>query len=374
MNTCSYTRLHPSANYRTLAMLTCLAGTACAGADPGNPATSTFGPGPSIAETGEEDSDEGPSTVGGTTGHDDGAADDTSGFDTGPDPVDDGGTSSDPDPDATAGGATGGPAPECSPNSTCCASNGMFVSPGGASPGCMSECSSCDGQCSCETSPAGLTCGDGAGTCDGAGGCNVPTCNNGLETIEAGEECDGGNLNGQSCVTQGFDGGSLTCHANCTFDTGGCYQASIVPSRGLLSWTPAFTPDTDCTCSVANPDCHTLYRGRVNSIVGNTAQMQFQKMDGSNPSANVSYWVVVGELDPTCLDLHAYVERTSGTWLSTSNSLQTNVNIWPNQAAFDAAPCGDTKDLFVITGGAGGLENQRIWYQEQAVRFTKVCT
>ena len=38
------------------------------------------------------------------------------------------------------------------------------------------------------------------------------------------EECDGNNLNGQSCLTisGGFGGGSLACDLNCGFDTGGC--------------------------------------------------------------------------------------------------------------------------------------------------------
>ena len=45
-------------------------------------------------------------------------------------------------------------------------------------------------------------------------------CGNGI--VESGEQCDGENLNGQTCVTQGFDGGKLTCSAECTFDTSGC--------------------------------------------------------------------------------------------------------------------------------------------------------
>jgi hypothetical protein len=45
-------------------------------------------------------------------------------------------------------------------------------------------------------------------------------CGNGI--VESGEQCDGENLNGQTCATQGFDGGKLTCSAECTFDTSGC--------------------------------------------------------------------------------------------------------------------------------------------------------
>src|SRR3989344_1929626 len=45
-------------------------------------------------------------------------------------------------------------------------------------------------------------------------------CGNGV--VNSGEECDGSNLNGKSCSTQGFSGGTLSCNANCTFNTSAC--------------------------------------------------------------------------------------------------------------------------------------------------------
>jgi hypothetical protein len=55
----------------------------------------------------------------------------------------------------------------------------------------------------------------------GAGcGDSVDNCGNGL--IEGTEECDGSNLGEETCVTQGFVGGSLGCQADCTFDTSLC--------------------------------------------------------------------------------------------------------------------------------------------------------
>ncbi|NUP08044.1 MAG: hypothetical protein HOW73_18515 [Polyangiaceae bacterium] len=53
-------------------------------------------------------------------------------------------------------------------------------------------------------------------------GCTAPAgCGNG--NAEGTEACDGADLNGQSCATQGFDGGTLTCNGSCTgFITSGC--------------------------------------------------------------------------------------------------------------------------------------------------------
>lgn len=45
-------------------------------------------------------------------------------------------------------------------------------------------------------------------------------CGNGL--INDGEQCDGSNLNGQSCSTLNFDSGNLTCNPDCTFNITAC--------------------------------------------------------------------------------------------------------------------------------------------------------
>src|SRR3989344_6297734 len=36
------------------------------------------------------------------------------------------------------------------------------------------------------------------------------------------ESCDGTDLNSQTCVTQGFLSGTLSCNASCSFDTSSC--------------------------------------------------------------------------------------------------------------------------------------------------------
>jgi len=62
-----------------------------------------------------------------------------------------------------------------------------------------------------------------------AAGCD-PTpasCHNG--TIDAGEDCDGADLNAQSCASlAGFSSGSLTCYPNCKFNTAACVKGMAV--------------------------------------------------------------------------------------------------------------------------------------------------
>jgi cysteine-rich repeat protein len=87
-------------------------------------------------------------------------------------------------------------------------------------------------------------CGDGLvgepEDCDGAGSCRIgeacvepggfeectcaPTCG-ALRGIQPGEECDGADLAGRTCQSEGFRGGTLSCRADCTLDTSRCSAA-----------------------------------------------------------------------------------------------------------------------------------------------------
>ena len=61
--------------------------------------------------------------------------------------------------------------------------------------------------------------------CDGynTAGCDIQqVCGNG--TIEGLEQCDGDTLGTASCETAGFHTGTVSCNADCTLNTSGCYQ------------------------------------------------------------------------------------------------------------------------------------------------------
>jgi len=89
--------------------------------------------------------------------------------------------------------------------------------------------------------PEGLEECDGPGTCPAPAECLPPgapgqctctvTCGNG--TRDPGEQCDGADLGGETCVSRGFPGGVLACDADCEFDTSGCTAA--VCGDGLVA-------------------------------------------------------------------------------------------------------------------------------------------
>lgn len=71
-----------------------------------------------------------------------------------------------------------------------------------------------------------------------AGGQGQGTCGNGA--VDAGEQCDGANLAGQTCTSLGLPGNALACAVNCTFNTSACvapgsvFPLAISPSKNAL--------------------------------------------------------------------------------------------------------------------------------------------
>jgi hypothetical protein len=127
-------------------------------------------------------------------------------------------------------GGTLGCKADCTFNTASC----TMASCGDAMVQANEDCDCGGGQCtaaqlsgqSCTSRPApsggnygGGTLGCTSGSCTfDESGCYY--CGNG--TIDAGESCDGANVGGQSCASQGFDTGNLSCNANCSFNTAGC--------------------------------------------------------------------------------------------------------------------------------------------------------
>ena len=79
------------------------------------------------------------------------------------------------------------------------------------------------------TASAGTSSTTGASTTGTTGNTTNTTgggnCGNG--TIDAGEQCDGADLNGFDCSSLGYTGGTLSCDAvTCTFDTSLCMSGT----------------------------------------------------------------------------------------------------------------------------------------------------
>jgi len=58
-------------------------------------------------------------------------------------------------------------------------------------------------------------------------------CGNGM--IDPGEDCDGIDLGGETCMSQGFDLGTLTCADDCSFDIGACEAIMEFCGDGIVN-------------------------------------------------------------------------------------------------------------------------------------------
>lgn len=80
---------------------------------------------------------------------------------------------------------------------------------------------------------------------------SLPThcCDNGIQ--EDPEDCDDGDLAGETCVSLGFDGGTLACFPSiCTFNTSGCFSCD----DGVCNPTE--------TCETCPADCEGRSTGK----------------------------------------------------------------------------------------------------------------
>ncbi|NJK33342.1 MAG: hypothetical protein HC927_13600 [Deltaproteobacteria bacterium] len=127
----------------------------------------------------------------------------------------------------------------------------------------------------------GQTCqsqGFDAGTLSCSADCNAfntvscidYVCGNGI--IEGGESCDGANLNGQTCQSQGFNSGSLSCSGNCTYNTANC--SNLIPGGTccVAHGTPGCSVPSiqQCVCALDPFCCNSQWdslcvQGAINS-------------------------------------------------------------------------------------------------------------
>ncbi|MFO0549323.1 MAG: hypothetical protein U0271_13100 [Polyangiaceae bacterium] len=137
------------------------------------------------------------------------------------------------------------------------------------------DCDGIDlGGASCTSIGMGFT--GGTLSCDAncqfnTSACTTTTNNCGNNTINPGEACDGTNLNGQNCVTQGFDTGTLACNASCSgFITSGCMN-TCTPVN-LLTVNPGFDSGpngggwTESSLNFGSPVCDVATCGTGNGV------------------------------------------------------------------------------------------------------------
>lgn len=123
----------------------------------------------------------------------------------------------------------------------------------GASPSCPADVNNCTPSCGNGTVDAGEQCDGtnlGGQTCTSLGfscggvlscsGCSLDlggcltSCDCGNNVVDPGEQCDGSDLDGLTCQTEGFAEGVLTCRSDCSLDVTGCGGTTTCDTTPLV--------------------------------------------------------------------------------------------------------------------------------------------
>ena len=101
-------------------------------------------------------------------------------------------------------------------------------------------------------------CGECGKACAEGESCVAGECQSGAicgnDQIEGGEVCDGSDLGGEDCVSQGFAGGTLACNPDCgSYNTFGCVECLTTQDCGSGRYCSSGTCVYGCDSNVGCP-------------------------------------------------------------------------------------------------------------------------
>jgi hypothetical protein len=144
-------------------------------------------------------------------------------------------------------------------------------------------------------------------------------CGNGVVSPTFGEECDGTNLNGETCQAQGFDGGTLACGADCRFDTSGCASCGDDACNGGETCSSCLADCGACAPSCGDGTCNGAET--CSSCLADCGACPASACAGNDPEDKM---VKVG---PLCVDQYeASVWSNPGTQLASPYGCNPNGN------------------------------------------------
>lgn len=88
-----------------------------------------------------------------------------------------------------------------------------------------------------------------------------PGCGDGVRQAELGEDCDGADFDGKTCINMGYAGGSLSCTHGCLIDTTGCTWPPKVCGDGIVSKPNDVDFTEQCDGVVVGIGCPPEYYG-----------------------------------------------------------------------------------------------------------------
>ncbi len=214
--------------------------------------------------------------------------------------------------------------------------------------------------------------------------CDVSTvlvCGNG--TLDDGEACDGANLDGKSCLTQGYFGGTLACDSDCAFDTSGCQAAkafitSTVHSGELGGGAGVAGADAICQTRAVAGGLTGTWKAWLSSSTKDArervAATRYQAMDGSLVSSDGSH-LYGGGLAAT-IERNEFNGSTSGAvWTGTDTDGTRTANVcgdWGSTSGTGTSGTNTNAGLWTNNGSPGACAGAQRLYCLQQPMFKRV--
>ncbi len=165
-----------------------------------------------------------------------------------------------------------------------------------------------------------------------------PTCGNNV--LEAGEECDLTQLDGQDCPSLGFDSGALACDLTCQFNTAGC---------GVCGNDVVDMAEVCDGADLQEEDCVT--QGFVGGVL--TCVPDCSALDTSGCSVVADCGNDLTEIPETCDGTDLGGEDCVSLGFANGGTLQCN----PACSGFDFSQCQGVGGDCCIANGTPGCEN-----------------
>ncbi len=255
------------------------------------------------------------------------------------------------------------------PGGPCCSPHGSY--------GCDSDDGSCDDTvCAIDPdccNPAALWSAEcvalavaNCASCQGV-------CGNGAVDDDA-EVCDGADLDAQTCITQGFDYGTISCEGDCTFDTSLCgnYEGDCCSDNGAGSpgcgdhdcnvivcgedptccgdtWDAACATLASTECAVCNPDAC------GNNLIDGAGEV----CDGIDLGGDdcVSQGFLYGEL--ACADDCSALDVSDCN--DFGDCVEDNLGSAVGNGVATGTTVGEDEDLLQTCGGSGAVDFVLAW-------------
>ncbi|RDV37840.1 hypothetical protein DV096_12050 [Bradymonadaceae bacterium TMQ3] len=214
-----------------------------------------------------------------------------------------------------------------------------------------------------------LACSDSCGFDTSACVMN-PVCGD-AEVNQASEECDGADLNGQTCITQGFDGGTLACNTSCGLDTSACAMNPVCGDADVnqvseecdgidLNGETCITQGFDGGTLACNTSCGLDTSACVmNPICGDNAVNQTsESCDGSDLGGESCTSLGFGSGTLSCANTCDFDTTACGPLCADVDNGEPNdtlaqATLLASGVSYDAAICSGDIDTFIIDAAVG---------------------